>query len=284
MDTAATLNYVLAPPEWRYDMPNPFSGAAFDRDWSGLFFLDRDDAQFINGTGPNGLYCVRLGRRTPHLEYRVADFLRYESAQGRQTVVGSEYAFDIPGFIQQCLLHTPTPSTIRDTDPRYIVHSTSLQAWQSIRTDLTLRSPHNLRKNGIAYTSIGFRELREPPEYEYYIHFGSVRAWHSEAIVLSQQRGKICTEEDAIYTPGVRIYLDNHRLIRDDIGIRDGLHTIKAKSRLHLSPYMVAAISVADLDSGGAVKQWTPRRFFEAANEHFYRQLPETGPGSDVDA
>ncbi|MDP6037438.1 MAG: hypothetical protein QGG64_02715, partial [Candidatus Latescibacteria bacterium] len=152
-------------------------------------------------------------------------------------------------------------------------HSTNLQAWQSIQTDFTLRSPLNLRKNDIPYSTIGFRELKEPSEYEDHIHFGSMDAWHTEAIVLSQQKGQICTEEDTIYTPGVRIYFDNHKLIQNEIGIRDGLHTIKVRSKLHLSDYMVAAISVDDVDPSKAVEHWTPRHFFQAANDYFYRQF-----------
>ena len=244
MDTDNGLNYILAPPGWHYSKPNPFSGMSFSQDWSGLFFLNRDDAQFFNGTGSNGLYCVRFGRRTPYLENRVADFLRYECAHARKTIVGPDYPFDIPVFLQRCLAHTPESSMIRETDPRYVVHSTSLQAWQSIQTDLTLRSPLRLREDGIPYTSLGFQQLGEPQEYEEHVHLGSVDMWHSEFTVLSQQKGRICTEEDAIYTPGVRIYLDNHKLIRSGIGVRDGLHTIKVKSTLNVSPYLVAVVAM----------------------------------------
>lgn len=260
------VNYVLAPTGWDRTDPNPFTGKPFDPTWSGIFFLKHSD-QFLNRTEPNGLYCASFGRKTASLQIRVTDFLRYERAQGRKTIVGTDADFGIDDFLHQSLANTPEPDILRPTDPRYIVHATSLEAWESIQTDRMLKSPVRLREQGISFVSVGFRELGEPPEYDEFVHFGAYDRWHSEFIVLSQQMGRICTENDTVYTPGIRLYIDNHKVISDGHGVRDGLHLIKVESELPLGPYLVAAIAVDDVDPEGTVKEWTPKSFFQAADD-----------------
>jgi hypothetical protein len=73
------------------------------------------------------------------------------------------------------------------------------------------------------------------------------------------------TDENATYEPGVRLYFDNHRIIEDGLGVRDGLHLMKVHRRLPLEPYLLAAVRAADLDpvrEGG----WTLRSFVARAN------------------
>ncbi len=183
------VNTAIAPVGWDPDAVNPSTGAPFDSSWSGLVFLSREDDQFTNGRRENGLYCASFGRKVQNLENRVADFLRYEAAQGRRTMVASQFELEIDAFLNDCLTRTPEAATVRASDPRYVVHSTSQEAWASISQDKILKSPVRLREEGVERTSIGFRELGEPPEYEDYIHFGAIDKCHSEFVVLSQQRG-----------------------------------------------------------------------------------------------
>ena len=93
-----------------------------------------------------------------------------------------------------------------------------------------------------------------------------------ETIVASYQAGRFVLDDDAIYEPGVRLYFDNHRIIRDNQIVRDGLHTAKVHKRLPLSPYLLAAIGVHDLDPRRKVKMWTPRLFVERSDEAFWSQ------------
>jgi hypothetical protein len=97
--------------------------------------------------------------------------------------------------------------------------------------------------------------------------------------VSSHQKGRIVTDEDAEYEPGVRLYFDGHRIIEDELGVRDGVHLLKVRDRLPLEPYLRAAIGVPDVDQGGTVPAWTPRRFLDRANAHFERLVgrPATG-------
>jgi hypothetical protein len=108
-------------------------------------------------------------------------------------------------------------------------------------------------------------ELKEPVEYEEFIHFGSIESWHTEAIVLSQQKGRIVTDEDTPYVSGVRIYLDNHKPIRSGMAGRDGLHLIKVKQRLPLTDFLIESISTDVLDPHQSVEEWTPMTFFREA-------------------
>ena len=103
---------------------------------------------------------------------------------------------------------------LRENDPEFLVHSTNLTAWKSIQKDYFLKSSSQLDKENIDYISIGFQELKEPEEYKDFIMFGGF-GYFPEFIVLSQQKGRIVTDKDCTYEPGVRIYLDCHKMIKD---------------------------------------------------------------------
>ena len=107
------------------------------------------------------------------------------------------------------------------------------------------------------------------------VMFGAVDAIGPELVVASFQAGRFVMDEDAPYTPGVRLYLNNHQIIRDRRGVRDGLHLIKVHHRLPLAPYLLAAIGAAGLDPGGEVGIWTPRAFVERANAALAQRMSE---------
>lgn len=262
-----SLAYYPAPAGWSPDAPNPFApDGSYGVGWSSFIIVAGGGTQCFTGRSGEGPFVARMGDGVPGVAQRLADFLRYESRHGRQIIV------EIPGgsaaFIAAALAATPTAELLRADDPPVIVHATSCAAWAEIqragRLQASARLPRE-EKAEEALTEIDHYNRNEPPEYAEYIMFGTPGTPAPELIVLSKLLGRFCMDADVPYEPGVRLYLDNHRIIRDGLGVRDGLHQIKVHDQLPLAPYLLAAISVADL----APAAWTPRRFTEEADRCF---------------
>ncbi len=109
----------------------------------------------------------------------------------------------------------------------------------------------------------------EPPEYKDYIMFGGMDSCVPEMVLASNCTGSFILDEKAAFKPGVRLYFDNYRIIRDGLATRDGLHVNKVHLHLPLQPYLLFAVGVDDLDPQRQVDQWTIRNFVERANAAF---------------
>jgi hypothetical protein len=251
-----SLRYKKAPPGWSYMDPNPFTpDGSYGLGWSSFCIVDRDDDQFITGRSGQGPFSARFGRRVDRLEDRLIDFLRYENGQGRIVILSFPEDRDIDQYIQAAPSKVPAPNVVRPEDPEIVIHSTTLAAWNKIRTDGQLKSAAELSRSSpqsvriLESSSELGRYLRdEPPEYSDYIMFGEIASTTPEKIVASYQAGRFVLDDDAVYEPGVRLYFDNYRMIEDGLIVRDGLHTAKVQKRLPLAPYLLAAIGVKDAD------------------------------------
>ncbi len=268
--------YRQAPPGWSYTDANPFTpDGSYGLEWSCFCILDRDDGQFFTGRSGDGPFSARFGRRVAHLENRLIDFLCYENAHNRTVILLFPEGVDVERFVARALSQTPHASVVRADDPEVIVHSTTLAAWESICTDGQLEAASRLPRPGRRLDPLSevARYLRnEPPEYGDYIMFGELGSTAPERIVASYQAGRFITDDDAVYEPGVRLYFDNHRMIRDQRIARDGLHTAKVHGQLPLSPYLLAAVRVTDLDPEKEARAWTPRMFVAQADRVFWGQ------------
>lgn len=238
--------------------------------------LDRDDDVFITGKSGDGPFSARFGQRVAHLGTRLIDFLRYENAQGRTVILSLPEGVDVDCFVAQALSQMPDTDAVRPDDPEVLIHSTTLAAWERIRADGQLKAasglPQCARRLLDPLSAVAQYLQNEPPEYDDYIMFGEMATTMSENIVASFQSGNFASDADAVYTPGVRLYFDNHRIIGDNRATRDGLHTMKVHQRLPLSPYLLAAIGVDDLDPRREIKAWTPRLFVEKSDTVFWSQ------------
>lgn len=272
------MKYYTAPPGWTHSHPNPFTpDGAYNGCWSAFCILDRDDDQFTTGQSGSGPFSARFGRRVPHLLRRLADFLRYEQRQGRSVILSFPPGYDTDLTVAEALAFTPAENVVRPEDPAVLVHATSAAAWESIRRDGELRAASLLAKpagDERPERAGPLQEylLHEPPEYHDYIMFGELDSCVPEMVVASYQAGTFVMDENEIFQPGLRLYFDNHRIIRDGLGTRDGLHTIKTHLRLPLEPYLLVAVGLHEIDPRGAVRAWTIRAFKEQANQYFHHQ------------
>ena len=261
--------YLKAPPGWDETQPNPFTpDGSYGPEWSCFRIVDEPGERSCNYR-KSGPYCWLPNRDVPGLETRLADFLRYETSHGRKVIVSCLPGTDEDTFVARALQNTPDESAVRSTDPRWLVHSTPRTSFDQINACGELRSCARLRKEGINIPWIGLFEIGEPEDYGEYVMFGDIQRIGSEWVVASQNKGTMICEEDVPYEPGVRLYFDAHSIIRDGLAVRDGLHLIKVHDHLPLSPYLLAAIGVSDVDPSGKVPVWTPRTFLDRTNECF---------------
>jgi hypothetical protein len=217
------------------------------------------------GVPPEGL----IGSCYTTIETRLADFLKYETSHGRRVIVSFPPDMDADATVKHSLDITAPRSEIRPDDSRWWVHSTPLGNWEKIRESGELRSHARLRREGLSHAGIGLFVFGEPQDYAEYVMLAWALGVAPEHVVSSQQKGRLITEEDTPYTPGVRLYFDGHRIIRDGLAVSDGLHLLKVHDHLPLEPYLVAAISARDVDPNGEVQTWTPWTFLKAANQDF---------------
>jgi hypothetical protein len=277
-------SYHPAPPTWTYTDPNPFTpDGSYGSAWSAFCILDTQDDQFATGQSGQGPFSARFGRKVPHLERRLADFLRYEYVYDRQVILDFPPDIDIDARVVQAFASTPPPSTVRPEDPPILVHSTNLAAWQGIQADGALKAASQLAQAG-SPNAQGNGPLEvylrnEPPEYRDHIMFGEIGSCGPEMVVASYQAGRFVMDEQATYRPGVRLYFDCHRIIRDGVGVRDGLHTLKVYQYLPLQPYLIAAICAQDIHPEGEPAPWTLRTFVDQADTAL-RQRMKGNPAS----
>ncbi|MCE5237663.1 hypothetical protein LLH23_04135 [bacterium] len=269
------VDWFHAPPGWSPDQPNPFSpDGAYGAGWSCFRLTDDDDDWLRNGCEPSGLYVVRLGRRCEHITRRLGDFLRYECAHGRRVIVAGTAEISPEALVARALAETPEPDLLRDDDPPWMVHSTTPEAWAAIEACGELRAFAILR-GGTAQRAIGEALLNDPPDYAEHIALGEIEKIGPEFVVACRQAGRMLPDPDTEYEPGVRLYFDAHRIIRDGLAVRDGLHTLKVRDRLPLNPYLAAAIGPADVPPLPDGERWTTTRFRDCANEAFVQRLGE---------
>lgn len=268
---------LIAPSGWDPEDNNPFSeNGEYGPHWSCFCLDDHHEQMNFSSKNKNDLYVFRLGRKTCRLQTCLADFLRYEKKQNRNVILSFPENFkvnEIRNFVNTALSETPPQETIRADDPKWVVHSTNLEAWNSIQSDNALKSLSMLRKENKKVKSVGFDQLREPQEFSQYIILGKIDLVNAEHVVASQQAGRIFTEPDIPYQPGIRLYFDNHKIIKKGLGVRDGLHLIKVHHSLPIEPYLVASVNVMDMRDYSKPVEWTPNSFFKAANDEFFKKL-----------
>lgn len=270
------MKYIKAPPEWSYTDGNPFTqDGSCGSEWSSFCLLDREDDQVFTGQSGNGPFSARFGRCVENLENHLIDFLRYENAHSRTVILSFPEGIDIDDFVARALSKTPVANVVRPNDPKVVVHSTTIHAWKSISADGELKAASWLGiERGQAHDVQEPSEIEryyqsEPPEYADYVMLGGMDSTASEMVLASNSAGCFVLDDNAVYEPGARLYFDNHRIITDGLGTRDGLHAMKVHIQLPLTPYLLAAITVDDIDPEGKVAMWTLRTFVDKANEAF---------------
>ncbi|MDR1465636.1 MAG: hypothetical protein LBJ11_10125 [Oscillospiraceae bacterium] len=231
--------------------------------------IDRSIQGYRMGQGADGRYCLALPPDAEDFAWRCVDFARYETAQGR-TVRTDPPDFDLAGVSRD---FPETGRILRRGDPAFVVHSTTLAAYDLIRRDGALKSCARLRREGTPCAAIGFAPLGEPEDYLEYIMFAPVEngGAGSEIVINSRLRGEACFDPDAPYRPQARLYFDARKIITDGLAVRDGVHTLKVRDLLPLAGYLLKVIRAENVTLPSGAASWMPAIFTTAANEIFFK-------------
>ncbi len=226
----------------------------------------------MHGSTNDSLFHVRIGPSERRLEARLAAFLHYEHKHGRRVIVAVCDNTDAGALVERALAEHPSGTFLAAEESEWLVHSTDLAAWAHIQDCGELRSLSLLQRENREPLALGLSELSEPQDYADYVMLSLLGMIGPENVVASRAFGRVFTEENTAYTPGVRLYFDGHRIIDDGLAVWDGVHLIKVRDHLPLEPYLLAAMTAETLDPQSLVDQWTPRSFMEAADARFLAQ------------
>jgi hypothetical protein len=265
------VDYSKAPQGYIASDENPFSNdGRYGPDWTGFIILDREDDYGFMGQSKSGLFHYSFSRSRAHIEQMLADYLRYEAAHDRKTILSFPPDIDVDDFVRMALDSTPDSKVVRDSDPEYVVHSTTAYGAKQIFKDGELKSMSALGREGKGMASLAV-ELGEPSEYSEYICFAPIRSSGPEIVVASNQKGRFVDENEP-YEPGARFYFDAYSLIQSGL-ITRVIGDIKVRNRLPLKPYLLYTVSFDKTGPGQNVKKWTPKTFTEASDAFFLSEV-----------
>ena len=231
------------------------------------------DYRLMTGSGPTGIYTVRVSRAYPHWGMAVMDFLTFNQETGSGVLLSISDR-DWREAQKAYEGHSCRDGFLRDDEPAVAVHSTPAACWPAIQRDGALKSWAVLKRERSDWepAPIGLA-LGDPVDFREYIMLSSGSV-SSELVVLSKQKGHILMDGDARYETGVRLYLDAGKIARDGRLVRDGCH-LKVRERLPLDRYLIWAADWKGAGLPSAVS--TPRIFTAAANRAFNRLFEDRG-------
>lgn len=253
-----------AEDNWTPLEDNPFSNdGQYGENWSAFVYDDNID-YYTNIFQGAKVYTLRVSPKIDLKYERLSDFVVYEVGYNRNLIIKCIEADrkHIKKIIDEIQYNNST--SVRETDPKWMVHSTTKELWKSIEETGSLLSPSELKKRNIRVKEIGLKALMEPKDYSDYIMLDVLNGC-GEIVVNSRQLGYVCVDPDVPYTPGVRLYFDAHRIIEDGLATRDGVHLLKVKRELPLERYLV---SLVEKDLLEPKDLWTPTTYTEAANNY----------------
>lgn len=256
---------------WSPRKENPFSSnGCYGENWS-AFIYDDGVKYYSNILEGAKVYTLRVSPQMDEFHERLSDFVRYEVFYNRNVIIScaENEINNLKLFINK--LDFNTENTLRDTDTKWMVHSTTEEAWQSIQEIGVLLAPSELRKLNKNITEIGLRPLLEPKDYSDYVMLDILNGC-GEIVVNSRQLGYICVNHNISYNPGIRLYFDAHKIIKDGLGTRDGLHILKVKGKIPLDKYLLQVVSKNSLNYRDT---WTPNTYTEYANKFFLEKMKD---------
>lgn len=260
---------------WSPESGNPFSDdGKYGNEWSALIY-DNSVPSPSNTFYTGQIYTMAVPLIADQSFQYLRDFVTYETEHQRNVIIKIPQPLRniAKGTLQRDLVNNIVPQP-RLSDPKWLVHSTLPENWSQIKQMGALRCPAVLKRR----FNLDIKQLHmaplEPEDYSDYIMLDTLNG-KSELAVASRRAGRICTDPDAPYLPGVRLYIKAHRLITEGHGVRDGVHPLKVKSSLSVKRYVRLAVT-PDLLPKREI--WTPNSFAEASDNFFLMMTKHRGP------
>lgn len=253
--------------EWLPSDKNPFSkDGEYGEKWS-AFIYDEAARYYTQIEKNTKVYTIRVSTIIDKDYDRLIDFVSYETKYNRNIILKAD--IEVRHIIDNLLSKLSNKNMIRETDPRWIVHSTTTASWEEIKKSKFLYSPTELRKRGVMINEIGLKYYLEPKDYSDYIMLDILNGC-GEIAVNSRQLGYVCTDGSVLYKPGVRLYFDAHKIIKDGLAVRDGLHILKVENQLSLEKYLKMVVTE---EMALEEMNWTPTIYTEWTNEYFLKHV-----------
>lgn len=253
-----------APTGYTLRDPNPYApDGSYDRTWTILTIDPALQHMVLQQRSPHGCYAVSMLPSDPHFDTRFADFIQYETDHGRKILLVSPQpmCLDFQTHYRE--------AAVRPSDPRLLVHSTTLPTYAKIRADGCLKSPTRLRADGLPVHPVGLAALGEPEDYLDHIMLadGGVAP---EIVVNSRLCAALNYDANAPYTPQARLYFDGHRMAADGILVRNLAAMVQ--DTLPLAPYLIKTVMAGDIPLPAGAEYWTPHTFSQAADAYMRGQ------------
>ena len=248
----------LAPEGYSADDTNPFTpDGRYDRSWTILAVDESVEGMLLQRRSAHGCYAVFMTPQYAFFDELFADFIQYEVAHGRKVILVSDKVPDLAFKTRY------KEAVVRVSDPRFLVHGTTISAYERICADGLLKSHNRLQSEGIFVCPIGFAALGEPDDYLDHIMFsgGGVAP---ELVVHSRAFGRPSYDMHAPYVPQVRLYFDGHKVVRDGLMVRCVAPMVF--DSLPLEGYLIKAVVASDLRLPEGESCWTPLSFSAAAD------------------
>lgn len=245
---------------WEATSTNPVTGEVYDDSWAVFALTDSKSYNKFVGSVNGCAYTIKFSRYA-NKDWRLAlcDFIEYNESMEKNIILVLSKE-ELKEAKKAYAGHNFRETGLRAGEPRFLVHSTSMEGWKSIQEDGLLKSFNRLK---IQEEPIG-RKLGDPEDFRDYVMFcgGGVTG---EIVVNSKQKGRITMDVDSLYSPGARLYFNGEKIAADGLLIRDGCH-LKVKDCLPLKPYLMY---VATAEGLGLDAVSTPKEFSEKADEQF---------------
>jgi len=164
-------NIYVVQPDWTPEANNPFTiDGSYGVDWSSFVYDTAVDG-YSNVRSNAKVYSLTVNPETDKNNERLFDFVRYETSYNRKVII--RFPNEIRDLVLERLnsmdYEQVDKKAIRSSDSRWLVHSTTKQAWEEIQKTEALLSPTRLRREGKEVNEIGLKALLEPTEYSDYI-------------------------------------------------------------------------------------------------------------------
>jgi len=198
----------------------------------------------------------------------LADYLRYEFNVGRKTIVCFPFHINWEDDILPNLIQYWTDDGFRETDPKYIVHSTTIDCGENILKDGKLKCFRKLEEEGYFNTKrLGHSQIGEPEDFKKHINFAPWKSIWAEVVVSSNQKNRFVNPDEE-YEPGYRFYFDAVQIANNNKLLRTGNGIPTCHEILDIEPYIISYETAKSL-SRFTTNIWTPKLFTEIANRRF---------------
>ncbi len=244
---------------------NPITNMPYDDSWAIFMLTDSKDYNMFVGRQNGCAYTVKFSRfANENLRFALCDFIGYNESNNKNIILflKNEELLEAKNSYAG---HSYNESFLRTTEPKVLVHSTTLDSYKQIQKDSKLISFNKLNLN---CEPIGV-QLGDPKDFSDYIMFynGGVTG---EIVVNSKQKGSIVMNINDEYVPGARLYFDAEKIANDGLLVRDGCH-LKVKSELPLSQYLIFTATAESIGLEKTIS--TPKEFAEKADNIFKQKL-----------